>query len=497
MLEPSDLTLHDEPSWGQPPSDPMSENVTPPLTDTINDDAEDDESYFPIKELWHGTASACTFLHVDYYEEMQAALQRGESLFSCPLPPSSDELGMETDDIDMNLDDGLEPDNHGIDLSGKAILNWATALGATGVPSLHSLRKAQDRIKELVGNPTEKVTAASGNIFYINSVGKAITKDYSNPLTQLTKWDYPEDGQGRMSQIHHGEKMLHGLPDNLATPSVHVDGNIFFVDELLQQMSKDYFIPKKFFQAQVSADHDAEILSLGHSVTWTEEGFSVDPEQVITPVSTFSRTFKDIQACSKEFSCGFTGGRMVLSVPLIVFMDDVSGNISKQWNKHHVVYMSNAAMPYNGVIAWDCKYHEEVMLIPHSIFTAGRRMQPWRAEVQFFCRTCKVGGMTVDKKSDAGYCSIFKSAELRTPEETLAQVKEQVELAKLPGGTTKIQSAVASTGTQYAATSAIINCLLELGKQLRKREAGKPPISEADVCVQLDLLLGPDSMDTR
>jgi hypothetical protein len=82
--------------------------------------------------------------------------------------------------------------------------------------------------------------------------------------------DYPKDGQGRMSQIHHGEKMLHGLPDNLAMPSVHVDRNIFFVDELLQQTSKDYFIPKKFFQARVSADHNAEILSLGHSVTWTE-----------------------------------------------------------------------------------------------------------------------------------------------------------------------------------------------------------------------------------
>lgn len=71
------------------------------------------------------------------------------------------------------------------------------------------------------------------------------------------------------------------------------------------------------------------------------------------------------------------------------------------------------------------------------------------------------------------------------PEETLAQVKEQIELAKLPGGTTKVQSAVASTGTRDAATSAIINRLLELGKQLRKREAGKPVISEADVRVRL------------
>ena len=38
-------------------------------------------------------------------------------------------------------------------------------------------------------------------------------------------------------------------------------------------------------------------------------------------------------------------GWMVYSVPLIIFMDDVSGNISKQWNKHHAIYMSNANLP--------------------------------------------------------------------------------------------------------------------------------------------------------
>lgn len=36
---------------------------------------------------------------------------------------------------------------------------------------------------------------------------------------------------------------------------------------------------------------------------------------------------------------------MVYGVPLIVFMDDVSGNSTKQWNKHFVVYMSNGALP--------------------------------------------------------------------------------------------------------------------------------------------------------
>jgi hypothetical protein len=38
-------------------------------------------------------------------------------------------------------------------------------------------------------------------------------------------------------------------------------------------------------------------------------------------------------------------GRMVYTVPLIVFMDDVSGNVLKQWNKHHAIYMSNANLP--------------------------------------------------------------------------------------------------------------------------------------------------------
>jgi hypothetical protein len=49
----------------------------------------------------------------------------------------------------------------------------------------------------------------------------------------------------------------------------------------------------------------------------------------------------------------------------------------------------------DGVIAWDCKYHEEVMLIPHIVFTAGDN--PMQAEecshgglrCNFFCWTCK------------------------------------------------------------------------------------------------------------
>jgi hypothetical protein len=162
-------------------------------------------------------------------------------------------------------------------------------------------------------------------------------------------------------------------------------------------------------------------------------------------------------------------GRMVYSVPLIIFMDDVSGNVSKQWNKHHVIYISNANLPRemiekefcvrfvtssphaapmelmtamrdsikyvlrdlsflratvtqaffrnaaeSGVTAYDVKLGEEVLLLPYGLFFGGDN--PMQAEecsqgglqCNYFCRTCHVGGTKLFKESDEGFASIFK-----------------------------------------------------------------------------------------
>ena len=44
--------------------------------------------------------------------------------------------------------------------------------------------------------------------------------------------------------------------------------------------------------------------------------------------------------------CEIAGDRLVYSVSIIVFIDDVSGNKSKQWNKHFSCYMSNGTLPH-------------------------------------------------------------------------------------------------------------------------------------------------------
>ena len=158
-------------------------------------------------------------------------------------------------------------------------------------------------------------------------------------------------------------------------------------------------------------------------------------------------------------------GRMVYSVPLIIFMDNVSGNISKQWNKHHAIYMSNVNLPRAmiekefcvrfvtasphappmelmkamkesircviclvsetkltfaiskaseaGMIAWDRKGQEEVLLDLYGLFVGGDN--PMQAEecshtglrCNYFCRTCHVGGTQEYKRSEEGYNTIF------------------------------------------------------------------------------------------
>ncbi|KIK75213.1 hypothetical protein PAXRUDRAFT_173456, partial [Paxillus rubicundulus Ve08.2h10] len=255
-------------------------------------------------------------------------------------------------------------------------------------------------------------------------------QDYANPLTCFAMQDFPEDGGNGMLQVFHGQKLLHELP---SPPAVCMKGNIYYINELLQDSLGRYFIPECFFLVTLStaigthagAPETKELYALGRAVERTDAGFIVSDEKEIIPTSMFRRSFEDIAYCPSELACGLmesskvyaslspnpwrvkSGGHMVYAVPLIIFMNDVLGNISKQWNKHHVIYMSNTNLPHemleeefyvwfvtssphaapmelmdamkesvlkaaaSGVVAWDCRDNEEVMLIPQGLFFGG------------------------------------------------------------------------------------------------------------------------------
>ncbi|KAG2148965.1 hypothetical protein DEU56DRAFT_729905 [Suillus clintonianus] len=257
---------------------------TAPVTVLSNDvDSDVRLSELVKKIIGHRTfefEGGCT----DLFAELQATLASGELPFSTPLSRSSDEEHELFDDSAPNF--GVElPSDANFDTVSmnsptypwpskahfltsllfssprlpfsetqkRAILNWAVDLGAQNVPSLGSMKKCHTYLDNLVGNPTQKVTSRSGDVFYINNIAEAIAKDYSNPLTRFAMKDYPEDGGEGMSQVFNGTKMLLDLP---SPPAIRVNGTIYFTDELLQDNSGDYFIPERFFYASPPVDSD-------------------------------------------------------------------------------------------------------------------------------------------------------------------------------------------------------------------------------------------------
>ncbi|KAL6300162.1 hypothetical protein BKA93DRAFT_692189, partial [Sparassis latifolia] len=331
--------------------DALLHPLHPDADSTLHDleNSPPDSAPTTLGELWNGretdrTVEFCQLPSNNYYELLLGSLERGEDVFHTSLPSTGEELGIEIDDdlSDRNvleeLDDfGIEiPDIHYskndkvppesptypwpsmamflMDLlfsspclrfseqQKNAVLNWAKELGAHDVPSAGAVKKCQERIKNLVGNPTEKVESSSGTIFYINDVGKAIAKDYANPLTRSSMEDYPIDGKGEMSQVFHAEKMLLGMPAELVAPTVRVDSEIYFVNELLQLSSNDYFIPERYFAARPPETSQMFLnprMWPGSCARWI--GFVVATECVIVSTLAFHRSFDEIRANADEF----------------------------------------------------------------------------------------------------------------------------------------------------------------------------------------------------
>ena len=80
-----------------------------------------------------------------------------------------------------------------------------------------------------------------------------------------------------MNQVFNAQKMLVDIPSEMATQTVRVDGELFYVNELLQQKSGHYFIPERFFHIKdkdqgpnVGALREDDLFALGYKVEHSE-----------------------------------------------------------------------------------------------------------------------------------------------------------------------------------------------------------------------------------
>ncbi|EIW74429.1 hypothetical protein CONPUDRAFT_160132 [Coniophora puteana RWD-64-598 SS2] len=410
----------------------------------------------------------------------------------------------------------------------KAILQWARHLGAT-VPSHWGVSKAHEEVKEEVGISTQRQESAQGHVWYLNKIGDSIAKDISNPITRPEMVFYPEYANEKMSQVWHGEKMLRDVPDHLLTPMVRVgSGRIFYVNELVSLTNNGWFIPTRWFMQKGKSGSESRMYAMGHDVVKAQDGTLIQMDDLVTvPVDTFTATYPELLRdkfsgrCPLAETCKFRDkmphplrekavNRPVYSIPVIVFLDDVSGNQSKQWNKHFSCYLSNGALPreklseefhvrfvatsphaapleimegvrssiaetYRDPIkAYDCQSKEEVLIQVYPLLFAGDN--PMQAELcscsglnsNYFCRTCKCGGTQEFKRTDAGYASLFESGSLRSSWDTYEELCKQYAVAYESGASTKLAESSRASGVKDPIAQPILDSMIKIGQEIRK-----------------------------
>ncbi|KAF7967502.1 hypothetical protein HWV62_34048 [Athelia sp. TMB] len=343
----------------------------------------------------------------------------------------------------------------------KAVLSWGKQLGAENVPSHSKFLEMQKDLLDRLGDPTSRQQSSRGN-------------DMSNPITRPDMVFYPEDGEGRLGEVWHGNKMLRDILDALLSPTLRHDKKIYWVDELVKRAGGQWFIPKRWITRQ------GYPYAVGFHAHPSENGLVVDSTTLVTvPVATFVLGLDEIlnessgiyPLAHNEFHVRFIA-TSPHATPLEI-MQGIQSSIEQTFK--------------DPIIAMDCQENEEVLLRPYGLFFPGDN--PMQAELSsgcglaanHSCRTCKAGGTREFKQSNEGFETLFKAGEERNCKETAKQTVEQLMTALQPNVVTSLTDAVRKSGVKDAMAQPIIDNLVKLGQDLRKASPDRAAHSPDEV----------------
>ncbi|KAJ7207881.1 hypothetical protein GGX14DRAFT_567184 [Mycena pura] len=235
------------------------------------------------------------------------------------------------------------------------VIHFAKSLGAPNVPSLKGLRRIQKDLQIRCGHEPVKIDSAMGNVFYLNDLRESIARDFSNPLVAPHMQLYPEEVNGGISENWQSERWQEYTPEQL-TPMFSNGYKRFWIEEVAQMRDGRLIIPHTWIKRHSVLTTDA------HIVTRTSDGhWNMTDEEVTIDAHELQNDFKDVTAqfgqrlvwteTSKPPEMpnkmrDLVGDDEDLFVVMVSpWSDDVSGNKSKQYNKHMNVYAQNGCLP--------------------------------------------------------------------------------------------------------------------------------------------------------
>ncbi|KAI0362301.1 hypothetical protein OH77DRAFT_1389783, partial [Trametes cingulata] len=424
---------------------------------------------------------------------------------------------------------------------------WVAAKsGSRSLPSVRQVKNSREKVLAVAGTSPRHHSGRCGHLYATADLPTIIEHEFANPLVRSTLQLYPVDAGQRLSHPSEAQKWADEVDPDLAAPMARSkDGKDFFVNELAMANIDDLgqvglVVPTRWFQ------RDGVLLSRACPVRLrsTSEGQTLlvdarDSEKMEIPLTSYVLNVLDLldpevqrqwalpspdkvngvicsddprtpvdlwrHAVQNEWRVRGNGKR-VYALPLWLYCDDTSGNVSKKWNKHnsvlfvlgglprhmsqlmynvHFLSTSNLASPLEmmeqisavlqdastyGIEVWDCEHQEQVLVIPWVLAFQGDN--PMASEFashigmkgKYLCRVCHARADESDRSPGlagererlaefmnavfgANVLRVDQSGRARTKAETLEELKRQEQRA-FDGAPSAVDSMATETGVK-------------------------------------------------
>ncbi|KAJ7115666.1 hypothetical protein C8R44DRAFT_880092 [Mycena epipterygia] len=365
--------------------------------------------------------------------------------------------------------------------------------------------------------------------------------DWGNPLVRPFIHLYP-DVSGPISESWQagkwtGEVDLDELSPMWADWKSSTSHRHYYIKELAQLTDGSFVIPLRWVTANEIVH--ADVLRVEHSYDENSgDEFHVLPNTSRIPAKMLQSNFLDLRKVYQirfaEYSPAYemphplrekANGKPIFRLRVMPWSDDVSGNVSKQYNAHTNVYVTNLNLPHQKLSqeyfvrfcstsphassseqfvalgddfkpgtwheAYDCHLEEEILfeIIPHVLPADNPQQSETSSHIgmpgSLGCRRDLTGGSKQTQETDEGYHAMYMPGEPREMDSTIQAIRWQLWMACL-GNKTAVNTSQTATGVKDKIAQHWIKVLLERTKivhqaQLSDRATRDPALNDANL----------------
>ncbi|KAJ4492105.1 hypothetical protein C8J55DRAFT_533997 [Lentinula edodes] len=403
----------------------------------------------------------------------------------------------------------------------KLILWLLRDSGVPNVPSYYAFQKMQAELQKTCGHEPQPFKSVMGNYFYVNDPRDAVKRNFANPQVAKHMNYYPEEVEGPISEVWQAGCHKEYHPSK-HTPMLSMAGKQFYIEEVAMLNNDRLVIPRCWIKQNGVVYADAH-----------QDGkWEIQLQPIRIPSEKFKFSYLDIEASLPDHLIPWKDSSLILQMPnpnrklvptgydlydvfIPLWADDVSGNKSKQYNKHINMYSVNSNLP--GQLLHQEYFVQFVSTSPNATspeqFSAlkdmindthqhpvicynaeTRRMcgvrlhvptlpadNPQQAEeachaggnANLLCRKCDAGGTYEETESDEGYHALYGVGIAWSAAQTREQLTLQLKAATL-GVKSEITQMQCATGTKDKVAQYWIDILLEKSIKMKKDNPNMP-----------------------